>query len=60
MGFQLLTCQPGGERLRFAVHRPGIADASPRNHGVPEIGNPVAHDEIGRQTRSRIHRKGRP
>ena len=25
----------GGKQLRFAVHRPGIPDASPRSHGVP-------------------------
>ncbi len=28
--------------MRFAVHRPGIPDASPRSHGVPRRGNAVA------------------
>src|ERR1700720_1145598 len=34
-GFRLLTHRSGGEQLRFAVHRPGIPEASPRSHGVP-------------------------
>jgi hypothetical protein len=29
----------------------------PRQHGVPEIGHPINHDDIGRTTRSRIHRE---
>jgi hypothetical protein len=31
----------------------------PRTHGVPEIGVPVKHEDIGRETKSRIHKKGR-
>jgi 1-acyl-sn-glycerol-3-phosphate acyltransferase len=27
----------------------------PRAHGVPEIGDPLRHDDIGRTTRSRLH-----
>ena len=29
----------------------------PRQHGVPEIGHPIKHDDIGRTTRSQIHRQ---
>ncbi|GAB3057979.1 lysophospholipid acyltransferase family protein [Intrasporangium mesophilum] len=31
----------------------------PRTHGVAEIGVPVKHEDIGRETKSRIHRRGR-
>jgi len=31
----------------------------PRRHGVAEIGDPVKHEDIGRTSRSRIHRRGR-
>jgi energy-coupling factor transporter ATP-binding protein EcfA2 len=37
-GFQLLFYRLGCEQLRFAVHRPGIPEASPRSHGVPRRG----------------------
>ena len=30
----------------------------PRTHGVPEIGDPMRHEDIGRTTRSRIHKRG--
>lgn len=29
----------------------------PRKHGVAEIGTPVKHEEIGRETKSRIHKR---
>jgi hypothetical protein len=34
-GFRPLTHRAGGKQSRFAVHRPGIPDASPRSHRVP-------------------------
>src|SRR5690242_17346699 len=58
----------GGEQLRFAVHRPGIPEASPRSHDVPRRDVPgrvhvsVAGVSAGRAheprlalTRPRIH-----
>ena len=30
----------------------------PRKHGIAEIGDPVKHEQIGRTSKSRIHRRG--
>ena len=43
-GIPELTHLLGGEQLRFAVHGPGIPEASPRIHGVP-----------GRDVACRVH-----